>query len=97
MHHGQGEEALALARRLRPAVILLAIAMANSTGVELRRQLSADPHTAAIPVIALAASRILRLRAHEIQAHDYLATPVDADELLLRIAKWAGPRPGHPG
>ena len=67
--------------------------MANSTGVELRRQLSADPHTAAIPVIALAASRILRLRAHEIQAHDYLATPVDADELLLRIAKWAGPRP----
>jgi DNA-binding response OmpR family regulator len=42
-------------------------------------------------VIALAASRTLRLHAHEIQANDYLAKPFDADELLLCIGRWAIP------
>jgi CheY-like chemotaxis protein len=57
----------------------------------LRRRLRDDPHTTGIPVIALAASRTLRLHAHEIQANDYLAKPFDADELLLCIGRWAVP------
>jgi len=88
--HSAGMDVLALARRFRPVVVLLDINVRDSSGVELRRRLRDDPHTAAIPVIALAASRTLRRHAREMQATDYLAKPFDADELLLCIDKWAG-------
>jgi DNA-binding response OmpR family regulator len=88
--HGTGTEALALARRLHPAVILLDIIMPDIDGAELCRGLRADPETASIPVVALSASSTLRWRAHELPAHDYLAKPFDVDELLLRVGRWAG-------
>jgi CheY-like chemotaxis protein len=89
--HSVGVDVVALARRFRPAVVLLDINVPVSAGAELGRRLRDDPHTAGIPVIALAASRILRLHAHQIQANDYLAKPFDADELLLCIGRWAVP------
>ena len=92
--HSAGVDVVALARRFRPVVVLLDINVPHNAGAELRRRLRDDPHTAGIPVIALAASRTLRLHAHEIQANDYLAKPFDADELLLCIGRWAVP-PAH--
>jgi DNA-binding response OmpR family regulator len=89
--HSVGVDVVALARRFRPAVVLLDINVPGNAGAVVRRRLRDDPHTAGIPVIALAASRTLRLHAHEIQANDYLAKPFDADELLLCIGRWAVP------
>ena len=95
--HSVRVDVLALARRFRPAVVLLDINVPDSGGPELRRRLRDDPHTSGIPVIALAASRTLRLHAHEIQATDYLAKPFDADELLLCMGRWAVPPARAPG
>jgi len=89
--HSAGVDVVALARRFRPVVVLLDINVPDNAGAAVRRRLRDDPHTAGIPVIALAASRTLRLYAHEIQANDYLAKPFDADELLLCIGRWAVP------
>lgn len=87
---GVGSQALALARQVQPQVILLDINMPGMDGVEVRRHLRRNPRTAAIPVIALSSGHNLRKRAGEMGADDYLAKPFSTDELLLRIAKWAG-------
>ena len=87
----EGVDALEVATRAGPAVVLLDINMPLIDGVEVRRQLRANPTTAQIPVIALSAATNLRARATEMRADDYLAKPFDIDELLLRVDKWAGP------
>lgn len=88
---GTSVEALALARRMQPAAILLDITMPEIDGVQIRRHLRDDPRTARIPVIAFSASHNLRLHAAEMEADDYLVKPFEVEELLLRIEKWAGP------
>lgn len=85
-----GAAALELARRLRPALILLDIAMPGMNGVEVRQRLREDAHTAHIPVIAISAACNLRAHLGEMGADDFLAKPFDIDELLLRVERWAG-------
>lgn len=48
-----GEEALALAYRHRPHVILLDVMMPKVSGFDVCRQLKEDPATAAIPILML--------------------------------------------
>ena len=50
---GGGREALELARRLQPAVILLDIVLPDLQGHEVCRQLAEHPETAGIPVILM--------------------------------------------
>jgi CheY-like chemotaxis protein len=52
---GSGEEALALAERERPDVILLDVMMPGMDGIATLAKLRADPATAEIPVIFLTA------------------------------------------
>jgi len=54
-----GGDALAFAQREQPNLILLDMLMPDMDGVELCRRLRADPRTAAIPIVAVSASRHL--------------------------------------
>lgn len=50
-----GAEAIEMARRLSPAVVLLDLAMPNVDGFETARRLKSDPETRSIPIIAVTA------------------------------------------
>lgn len=92
---GTGEEGIRLARELRPAVILMDVAMPGIDGWEATRRLKADPETAHIPVIALTAHAMAedRQRAVEAGCESYLAKPIEprrvveeVEKLLARVA-----------
>lgn len=84
---GGGAEALKIAQRDRPDLILLDVAMPDLDGLEVCRRLKADPRTSEIPVIMVtakddAASRIAALEAG---AEDFLSRPLDDLSLLPRV------------
>ena len=82
---GIGDEALALAESVAPAVVLLDIMMPAIDGVEFARRLRANPRTSGISIVAMSASHRLRERADQMQADELLAKPFDLDELLANI------------
>ncbi|MEO8715877.1 MAG: PleD family two-component system response regulator [Acetobacteraceae bacterium] len=82
-----GYEAMDLARRWQPDLILLDVMMPGMDGYECCRRLKADPETLHIPVVmvtALGASPE-RLLALEAGADDFLTKPVDFGTLVARV------------
>jgi signal transduction histidine kinase len=82
-----GLQALELARRAPPDLVLTDAMMPGLDGFGLLRELRADARTAHIPVIVLSArageeSRVAGLAAG---ADDYLVKPFSAKELLARV------------
>jgi len=82
-----GREALELARRFAPDLILLDVMMPEMNGFEVSRHLRDEPLFSQIPVVMITAledqeSRIAGLAAG---ANDFLSKPVDATELLVRV------------
>jgi two-component system phosphate regulon response regulator PhoB len=82
-----GAEALARARTLTPAVIVLDLNLPDVSGTDVCRVLKADPQTAGIPVLMLTArgsegDRILGL---ELGADDYVPKPFSVREVVLRV------------
>jgi DNA-binding NtrC family response regulator len=83
-----GEEAIALARREAPELILLDVMMPPGLdGYETCARLKADEATRAIPVIFLTALKetFEKVRAFELGAVDYVTKPFEAEELLARV------------
>ena len=80
----QGRIGLDLARRHRPALILLDLHLPDVNGAEILAALRADPETAAIPVIIVTADatpgQIERLKAAG--ATEYLSKPLDVGAFL---------------
>jgi twitching motility two-component system response regulator PilH len=79
-----GAEALALAERSRPDVILMDIVMPGMNGYQATRRLAQNPATASIPVVMITAKnqeidRIWGLRQGAVR---YLMKPVEDLELL---------------
>lgn len=74
-----GHEGLALARDLRPDVILLDINLPGLSGFELKARLDGDPLTRGIPVMALSAGAMPSdvRRGREAGFRDYLTKPLD--------------------
>ena len=74
---GDGESAIALARREHPDAILMDLAMPGVDGWEAARRLKADPETADIPIVALTAFALRgdEDRAREAGCDAYLSKP----------------------
>jgi DNA-binding response OmpR family regulator len=83
-----GEQALALARELRPDVAILDVAMPKLDGFELTRRLRNDPQTSEIKIVLLTA----RVQEADVDAglaagaHDYITKPFSPQELQERVA-----------
>jgi diguanylate cyclase (GGDEF)-like protein len=103
-----GVEALDLAERTRPDVILLDVMMPRMDGYETLRRLRSSYATRYIPIIMLTAKKEKEdvLTGFREGANDYLVKPYDRDELLLRVnnqLQWsrqqreANPLTGLPG
>jgi two-component system cell cycle response regulator len=84
---GDGAEALELARAKQPHLVLLDIMMPELSGIEVCRQLRADPRTRDIRVIVVSAVDAKRALEESIiaGADDFLAKPIHALELMVRV------------
>jgi two-component system cell cycle response regulator DivK len=82
-----GGQALILAARHRPALVLMDVRLPDMTGVEALRRLRMDGPTAAIPVLAVTAQAMKGDRERFIEAgfDGYLPKPVDIDVLLATV------------
>ncbi|KQS57457.1 hypothetical protein ASG17_01670 [Brevundimonas sp. Leaf363] len=95
-----GFQGLALARDLRPDVVLTDINLPGMDGFELRRRLAQEPLTQDTPVLALSARALADDRRRGLEAGfvDYLAKPLDiaalADALALALAPLIGQEAG---
>ena len=82
-----GRACLTTARRDRPQLILLDLHLSDMPGIEVLRQLRADPLTAAIPVIIWSGDMTgaERLAAIEAGADDVVPKSIDDHGLLARV------------
>jgi signal transduction histidine kinase/CheY-like chemotaxis protein len=87
-----GPDGLALARDLKPDVILTDINLPGLSGFELKARLDADPLTRGIPVLALTASALpgdVR-RGKAAGFRDYLTKPLDIVALAAALNRALG-------
>jgi two-component system chemotaxis family response regulator WspR len=80
-------QALALAREVRPTVILQDLVMPGIDGLDLVRQYRADPVVGRIPIIVLSTKEesTIKRDAFKAGANDYLVKVPDKIELVARI------------
>jgi len=83
-----GQDALELARRERPSLIVLDLMLPGMSGFDVLEQLRLDESTRDIAVIMLTARREEpdRIRGLSLGADDYLTKPFSPAELVLRVA-----------
>ena len=83
----RGDDAIDLALKLRPDLIVLDVMMPGLDGVEVCRLLRKDPRTTAVSIIMLTARTLPkdRIAGLEAGADDYVDKPFDVDELLARV------------
>jgi two-component system, sensor histidine kinase len=80
-------EAVAVAQRIKPTVILQDLVMPNLDGLALLRLYRADPETMDIPVVVLSTREepLVKSEAFKLGASDYLVKLPDPIELIARI------------
>ena len=83
----EGKQALTIARRIRPDIILLDAIMPKMDGFETCRALKADARLASIPVIFMTGLTDTEdlVRGLESGGVDYLTKPINPSELLARM------------
>src|SRR5258706_16132707 len=84
---GDGQQALDLARRDRPDLVVLDLMLPVMSGVEVARILRQDEKTRAIPIVMLTArgSETDRIVGFEVGADHYAVTPISPRALALRL------------
>lgn len=84
-----GTEALEIAVRDRPDLVLLDLSIPGMDGITLTRHLKDSPDTGAIPVIALTAHALPehRERAREAGCDGYLTKPISPSKVLEEIRR----------
>jgi DNA-binding response OmpR family regulator len=82
-----GADALKIARRINPHLIILDVMMPGMDGLQVCRELRNDPMLRAVPILFLTARGRLedKIEGFEAGADDYLTKPFDVRELLLRV------------
>ncbi|MFD1383098.1 response regulator [Rhodanobacter aciditrophus] len=83
----EGRQALTIAKRIRPDIILLDAIMPNMDGFETCRALKADPSLSSIPVIFMTGLSETDdiVRGLEAGGVDYLTKPIQPNELIARM------------
>lgn len=87
-----GKEALEMARREKPHLVLLDVAIPEMNGFEVCRQLKASPETSSITVIMLTAmgQQADRLMGQKVGADDYIVKPFSPSALLSKVDQVLG-------
>lgn len=82
-----GTEALTLAKRERPAAVILDVMLPDLDGLEVLRRLRQNPSTRDTPILLLTAKgeEIDRVLGFEIGADDYVVKPFSMREVVLRV------------
>jgi len=83
-----GTDALAITRRGEVALVLLDVKLPDINGLEVCRRIKADPDSAAVLVLQTSAAltgRADKIRGLEGGADNYLAAPIEADELIANV------------
>jgi PAS domain S-box-containing protein len=87
-----GIEAVELAERVRPDVVLMDRRMADLDGFEATRRIHANPATARMPVLAVTASAFGEVREAAAQAGciDFIPKPIRAEVLFGKLRQHLG-------
>lgn len=82
-----GEEAIAIATRTTPDVVLLDIMMPGIDGYETCRRMRALPSLAGTKIILVSAKALTseRLQGYAVGADDFVVKPFEPDELLAKV------------
>ena len=84
-----GKQAIQMAIKIKPDIILLDIIMPEIDGFDTCKQLKANSQTRDIPIIFVTALTEIedKIRGLELGAVDYITKPFRPEELLLRVKK----------
>lgn len=95
---GSREEAVELARREQPALVLLDLARGRPAGAEIAADIAGDPSTRHIPILALSSDTASSEALGTWGIREALLMPVEQEELLAAIdrALEPGRRPAYP-
>jgi len=86
-----GDEAVEVAQRVRPDVILLDVMLPGRSGLDVLRLLRADPELHDVPVLVMTAfSDIEPGEAEAAGANSFLAKPFDLAELIAAVKELYG-------
>ncbi len=82
-----GTTALQLVRELRPQLVLLDVGLPDLSGLEVLRRIRSEPALAGTSVVLLSSQKSPAQQAAGLEAgaDGYIATPVDATELVARV------------
>ena len=82
-----GPEAIELAKKEKPALIILDIMLPSMEGTEVCKAIKRDDATSHIPIIMLTAKgeEVDRIVGLELGADDYITKPFSPRELILRV------------
>ena len=83
-----GTDALEMVRRLAPALVLLDVKLPDINGIEVCRRIKASPDSSMVLVLQTSAAltgRADKIRGLEGGADNYLAAPIEADELIANV------------
>lgn len=88
-----GREAVAMAARLKPGVILMDLSLPEMNGWEATRALKANPALASIPVVAITAHAMVGDSDAAIAAGcaECLTKPYEIDQLVGVAERYVGP------
>lgn len=82
-----GYEALELARKNKPSLILMDVHMPRMNGLEATKRLRAEPDTADVPIVALTALAMQgdRERCYQAGMDEYIIKPINLEDLSETI------------
>jgi adenylate cyclase len=89
-----GEEGLALARRLRPALITLDVLLPGLDGWSVLQALKADPELAEVPVVMLTIVDE-KNKGYALGASEYVTKPIDRERLRVLLGRFCGQGAGR--